>query len=228
MNKMLLLALFAFGFGLAHSITAQTRIIPAPNLPADSLTKRISLAGVVAVPGVSAAELQARAREWVALTFQDAHQVTQLDDAARGVLIVRGYTTMWVSKNASTSKGSSQTLSFTLRLAFREGRYRFEVRDLGQSLFPLYGYYGDSEPAIREINQQTYNAAAWQLGCSATITASPRQTLFQPDQPDFPGTNDVGFRYGPAWTPLSAALYKSLSLLPNSLGRHVVAPAAKW
>ena len=226
MNKLLLLALLLLGF--AGPTAAQTRTIPAPFLPSDSLTRRIKFAGVVAVPGVAAAELQARAREWVALTFQDAHQVTQLDDVARGVLVVRGYTTMWVGKNGSSTKGSAQTLFLTLRLAFRDGRYRFEVRDLGQSMFPLYEPLIDAEPATLEINQHTYQAAAWQLGGSATVAASPRQTLFQPDQPDFPGTNDVGARYGPAWAPLSAALYKSLNLLTESLGRHVTTPAAKW
>jgi hypothetical protein len=227
MNKLLLLALLCLGMA-GHPATAQTRTIPAPFLPSDSLTQRIKFEGVVAVPGASAAELQARAREWVALTFQDAHQVTQLDDVVRGALIVRGYTTMWVSTSTNPNRGNRQTLFFTLRLNFREGRYRFEMRDLGQSLFPLYSYRGDSEPAIREINEQTYKAAAWQLGGSATVMASPRQTLFQPEWPDQSGTNDVGARFGRDWAPLSAALYKTLNLLTDSLGRHIKAPVAKW
>jgi hypothetical protein len=32
------------------------------------------------IPSASAEELYVRAREWVALTFEDAHQVVQLDD----------------------------------------------------------------------------------------------------------------------------------------------------
>lgn len=126
-----LVALLACALGAQAQ--AQRSVVPAPGLPADSLTGRIKFQGVVAVPGVPAAELHARAREWVALTFQDAHQVTQLDDAARGVLILRGYTTTWVDVKAKRPVGTTPLL-FTCRLDFRDGRYRYEVFDLGGPL----------------------------------------------------------------------------------------------
>jgi hypothetical protein len=66
-----LLALALLG-GAARPAAAQRKTV-VPLLPTDSFSQRISFRGAVPVPGVPAAELQARAREWVALPFEDAH-----------------------------------------------------------------------------------------------------------------------------------------------------------
>ena len=116
--------------GAARPAAAQRKMVLLL-LPTDSLSQRIPFRGVVPVPGVSAAELQARAREWVALTFEDAHQITQLNDAARGMLIGRTYTNTWVDRVLHPNDDPEQ-LSFAFRLDFRDGRYRYEVFDLGQ------------------------------------------------------------------------------------------------
>jgi len=116
--------------GAARPAAAQRKMVLL--LPTDSsLSQRIPFRGVMPVPGVSAAELQARAREWVALTFEDAHQITQLNDAARGMLIGRTYTNTWVDRVLHPNDDPEQ-LSFAFRLDFRDGRYRYEVFDLGQ------------------------------------------------------------------------------------------------
>lgn len=124
-----LLALALLG-GAARPAAAQRKTV-VPLLPTDSFSQRISFRGAVPVPGVPAAELQARAREWVALTFEDAHQVVQLDDAARGVLVAQGCTATWVDRGLRPN-GKAGQLSFALRLDFRDGRYRYEVSELGR------------------------------------------------------------------------------------------------
>jgi hypothetical protein len=204
--------------GLAHRAAAQTQIVPAPNLPADSLTRRIKFAAVVPVPGASAAELQARAREWVALTFQDARQVTQLDDPARGVLILRGYTAPWVDTKAKRP-GTTGPLAFTCRLEFREGRYRYEVFDIGVPVVP-------SAPG--DTSQQTYEVAAWLLGGTATLAASSRQYLYQPDLDSHPKDNNVAASFDKRWPEVSGTIYQTITRLADSLRRHEMAPVAKW
>lgn len=224
MNKPLLIA--ALVLGCAGRSAAQSRPVPAPNLPADSLTGRIRFAGVVAVPGASAAELQARAREWVALTFEDAHQVTQLDDAARGVLIGRGYTTMYADATAKQA-GPPTPLFFTFRLDFREGRYRYELSGLGTALAPMAPATGLDYTAWI-TSRQFYEVSAWQLGATATVEASPRHDLFQPAYSANPADYNVTARYGRRWPPISAGISKSLAQLLESLRRQETAVAGKW
>ena len=55
----------------------------------------------------------------------------QLDDAARGVLIGRAYTNSWVDR-VRHPDDAPQLLSFAFRLDFRDGRYRYEVFELGR------------------------------------------------------------------------------------------------
>lgn len=221
MRKRLLLGVLACG--LAQAAAAQKPLVPAPGLPADSLTHRIKFQGVVPVPGVSAAELQARAREWVALTFQDAHQVTQLDDAARGVLIVRGYTTTWVDWTAKRPE-TTMPLAFTCRLDFRQGRYRYEVFDLGAPLAPETPYSGTT-PAT---SGQLYQAALWPFGGSGTVAASSRQRLYQPDLDAYPKANDVAANFGLAWPAVRSAIYQTVTRLMGALRQYETTAPAKW
>ncbi len=85
---------------------------------------------VVPVPGRSAAYLYARAREWAALTFDDAHQAVQLDDSTRHLLLGSGYT--WLQARRPNGKpGPSTLLWFRFRIEARAGRYRAEFAGFG-------------------------------------------------------------------------------------------------
>ena len=222
-----LLLLGALGAGSAQLAAAQSLPVPAANLPADSLTQRILFKGVVAVPGVAAAELQARAREWVALTFQDARQVTQLDDAGRGVLIGRGYANTGVEPVGKRFLPPFP-LSFTFRLDFRDGRYRYQVFDLGTPVTPEGPTFASPNSAPTVASRQAAELAAWVLGPTAAVAASPRQLLYQPDLAAFPASNDVTARYGSRWPDVSKAIYNTVGRLLDSLRQHETAPPARW
>jgi len=220
MRKCLVLTVL-FG-GLAQAAAGQRPIVPAAKLPADSLTHRIKFQGVVAVPGVPAAELQGRAREWVALTFQDAHQVTQLDDANRGVLIVRGITTTWV--NLTRKFPTTSPLAFTCRLEFRDGRYRYEVFDFGVPLIPNIRYTS-GDPVTSGQLQRVF---LWQYANVATLAASPRQSLYQPDLDSNPKANDVAALYGASWYEIRDDISQTVTRLIAALRQHETTPPAKW
>ena len=225
MNIRLLLGLL----GLAFAAHAQSSALPPPlpGLPFDSLTHAPTYHGVVAVPGLSAAELQGRAREWVALTFQDAHQVTQLDDPARGVLIGRGYQQVIVNLNKN-NRGTIRLVCFTFRLDFREGRYRYELRDLGTQLGVgiLDGLSTDSH--IRDTYKLALGHYQWLTAGAATLTSSQRQLLMSA------GATNNAYDYradgalSKTWLPNSALINTALLELLQSLARHEQAPAAKW
>ena len=216
---LLALALLA---GAARPAVAQYKLI-VPLLPTDSLSQRIPFRGVVAVPGVSAAELQARAREWVALTFEDVHQVIKFDDAARGVLIGRGYTETWVDR-ALHPNDISQLLSFAFRLDFREGRYRYEVFELGRPGSP--SPHGSDLSAI----SHQLNGLTMAFGSMATVAVSPRQTLFTPDTD--PAHRAKSEKPNSSFSQERAAfaetLQRTVALLLAGLQQHVAAAPPKW
>jgi hypothetical protein len=225
MNKLLLVVLLLGA--LSSSALAQRPLVPAPGLPADSLTGRIKFQGVVPVPGAPAAELQARAREWVALTFQDVRQVTQLDDAARGVLILRGYTTTWVDTKVKRPLDTTP-LAFTCRLDFRDGRYRYQVFDLGGPV----GLSSPSDPSLNSApgvaSRQAYEVAAWLLGGTATVAASSRQYLYQPELDAYPKDNNIAANFDKRWPEVSGVFYQTITRLVESLRRHETAAPSKW
>ena len=222
MKTLTTLLLLVLVSAIFRPAAAQKRVVAAPLLPADSLTHRIKFSGVGAVAGVPAVELQARAREWVALTFQNARQVTQLDDAARGVLIVRGYTNAWVDRVLRPDDNAGQ-LSFTLRLDFRDGRYRYEVFDLGQpnsfsipTTITSFSGYGLTE------------LAALLLSASATVEASPGQRLLQPNPNTFPAANDLAGEYRRRWPAYAQTVQQTVVGLLESLQQHAAAGPKKW
>lgn len=227
MKTLTFLCALALLAGAARPAAAQNPLVSAAALPADSLTHRIKFSGVVAVPGVPAAELHARAREWVALTFADARQVTQLDDAARGVLIVRGYTFTWVDTQAKRVK-ATQALGFTCRLDFRDGRYRYEVFDLAVPLIVTAPEFPTLYAAPQKASRQAYEVAGWLIGSGGTVATGIRQALLQPDLGVYPGSYDVAASYGREWLEFSGIIYQTTTRLLDSLRQHVAAAPGKW
>lgn len=225
---MKLLLLLGF-IGLSAAARAQSPALPPPlpGLPFDSLTHAPTYRGVVTVPGQPAAELQARAREWVALTFQDAHQVTQLDDPARGVLIGRGF--RQVNTNPAKDRLEDQRLiSFTFRLDFRDGRYRYELRDLGSpDTRDLITNANASSGSIYS-NDLLTSLFQWQTSASGTLTSSVRQRLMSAGRTG--NYDDYGYNgeLKKSWPQTAAILNAGLLDLLNSLAQHERTPAAKW
>lgn len=141
----LLLGLVAFG---SHA-----------QVPAAAGSEPARYAQVVPVPGASANELYAR--EWAALTFEDAHQVLQLEDTPRHLLLGSGYTqarSRW--RNGAVK--NTVALWFRFRVEAREGRYRVELTDLARVQDFTAGQYAAGE------------LAQWLSAAHATRAASAR------------------------------------------------------
>lgn len=215
---LLALALLA---GAARPAAAQ-RKTAAPLLPTDSLSQRIPFRGVVPVPGVPAAELQARAREWVALTFEDAHQVIQFDDAARGVLIGRAYTNTWVDRVMHPNDDPEQ-LSFAFRLDFRDGRYRYEVFELGHP-----SSLSRAVPNMPGTSYQLEQLTALALASIATVDASPRQTLLLPEPGRRAKRDILTSFYGKERAVFVDIVQHTVAQLLVGLQQHVAATLPKW
>lgn len=206
---------------------AQTLPLPLPGLPFDSLTHEPNYHGVVAVPGVSAAELYGRAREWVALTFQDAHQVTQLEDASRGVLIGRGYQRV-VASVSSLGMPTMRLVSFTFRLDFRDGRYHYELRDLGTRADVSLVDGTSTDSYIHDNKELTLGEYVWLSSATATLRSSQRQTLMGPGTTNNSNDYRSNGTLAKTWPQTSVRMNTALLELLASLARYEQAPAAKW
>ena len=85
------------------------------------------LSGVVKVEGKSADKLFDFSREWFALKFQSSKDEVKLADDAARVFIVKGERREPVVIKRVTVK---MKMSFILRLEFKDGRYKYEFKDV--------------------------------------------------------------------------------------------------
>jgi hypothetical protein len=168
---------------------------------------------VIAVPGVSADELYGRVREWVALTFEDVHQVVQLEDAPRHVVIGSGYSNFQV-RRPNGKPGAGDYLWFRFRVETREGRYRIEISNLGS----VYQFHDFSNPGYA-----AYDLARWVHSAQATQALSERHQALSR------GFSQISSYPTPEQaTAIKAGLQQRVQELFASLRQVVTAPAATW
>jgi hypothetical protein len=168
---------------------------------------------VIAVPGVSADELYGRVREWVALTFEDVHQVVQLEDASRHVVIGSGYSSFQV-RRPNGKLGDSDYFWFRFRVETREGRYRIEISNLGS----VYRFYDASSPGYG-----AYDLARWVHSAQATQALSERHQALSS------GFSRISSYPTPKQaTAIEAGLQESVQNLFTSLRQVVTAPTPTW
>lgn len=168
---------------------------------------------VVPVPGVSADELYGRVREWVALTFEDTHQVVQLEDAQRHLVLGRGYSRVQV-RRPNGKLGASADLWLQFRVETREGRYRIEISNLGS----VRNIYRAASPAYA-----AYDLNRWVQSAHATQAVSERH------DPLSRGFTDISIYMTPEQAAqLKVGLDESVRRLWASLYSTVTAPSAAW
>ncbi|RZK45860.1 MAG: DUF4468 domain-containing protein [Hymenobacter sp.] len=104
----------------------------AEKLPLDPRTQLITYEGVVPVPGVSQADLYARATAWVAKAYPSNNAVLEQQDAATGQLVVQGELpavayTMYGGVLRSSYAG---VVRHTLTIYVKDGRYKYILSNL--------------------------------------------------------------------------------------------------
>lgn len=129
--KALVTLLFCFTISLAHA-----QVADSVKLPIDPDTHRITYAEVVQMPGVSQAELYTRAKLWFAEAFKSAKEVVQADEKDAGIVQGTGWSPMDAHFMGKNLPASHIRLWYTVKLACREGRYRYEVSDFKYEAVP--------------------------------------------------------------------------------------------
>ncbi len=114
--------------------------------PLDPETKTVRFQEVVLVEGVSANDLMARARTWVALAYKSAPDVTKLDDQSK--LIIKGL----YHVAGKTVFAGEFNFNHTLTIDVKDGRFRYTMSDfvltnppgVARFEFPLEQYQAKS------------------------------------------------------------------------------------
>ena len=164
MKYFLLVLLFTIA---SQQAAAQTMPL---KLPTDSLSGKIVYQKVIAVPGVSAAELYGRARGWLA-RYMEVSAIT-LDDRAGGKLVAH-YHSIY-TKHFLLSRYPMDVWR-TLTISVREGRYRYEMTDFtARNLIQSYNYYGLEAPAVqRELGPYVSQVAIQEITALAATMQVP-------------------------------------------------------
>jgi hypothetical protein len=97
---------------------------PVAALQFDAATQRLTCSDTIAVPGVSQADLYARAQAWLATAYQTTPTVAQ---KAAGV--VQGTGWREIEMVADEEKSLPLNLRYTITLAVQPGGYRYAISE---------------------------------------------------------------------------------------------------
>jgi len=113
-------------------------IAHAQTVPIDSATNKVLYTEVIKVDGVLKDELYTRAREWFAKTFRSAQSVLQMDDKDAGKIIGKGAAS---SSFKYMIASIDFLLKYTISIAVKDGRYRYEITDISVHDQSSLGYH---------------------------------------------------------------------------------------
>lgn len=129
MSKCLLLVLALLG---ATPLT-HAQVADSVKLPVDPTTCRIVYAEVIQVPGASQAELYTRAKRWFAKAFRSSEAIMQTEAKEAGRVQDKAWTPIAVHFADADQDAAEMTLWYTVKLACREGNYRYEITEFETS-----------------------------------------------------------------------------------------------
>lgn len=167
----------------------------ASPLPIDPQTQLITYQGVVEVPGVSQADLYARASAWLAQTYGPADATVESQGPAAGQLVVKGTRRAAVRNTYDGVLRSTYAgvVRHTLTIYVKEGRYKYMLTNLThdaagtpnlrsggpleQPKASLYGYAGlGSQKPWADLKQDaTRDARQLADSLQAAMTQRPMQ-----------------------------------------------------
>ena len=128
------IALLMAGVSTYLTIAASIEVFKAP--PQD-VSGKFAYQEVVQIEAAPAAELYSRAKAWGATAYRSMKDVQQLDDKDAGRVILKGNFTVIFSGLFSVPL----TISHTLTIEAKDGRYRYQLTDFAQD-----GSHGGSYP----------------------------------------------------------------------------------
>jgi len=124
---------------LSNSLKAQENTTTeATPVPVDPITKMITYEGVVEVKGASAKTLYERALEWFNTNYKNPSDVIRENDAEGNKIVGKHRFKITNPPDKSGMRGDAGMVQYTLTLASRDGRFKYEITDFGWKLASAY------------------------------------------------------------------------------------------
>ena len=121
---------------------------PLKEVVRDPLTGEIVYSEVIQAPGASQAELYLRAKLWFVDAFKSARAVVQADEREAGLIQGRGWRSIYTAAAGFTMQSK---LWYTVKLALKDGRYKYDISDFQVEPFPSQYYLNPSPTPIEAI-----------------------------------------------------------------------------
>jgi len=117
-----------------------------PNLPIDSITKKITYSEVIVDSLTNKQELFSRAREWFAKAYNSSTNVIQMEDKESGKII--GKALMSVNTKSLGVIFPNGNINYTISIYIKDGKYKYEITDFNHTDVIHGGGFGDCEKMI--------------------------------------------------------------------------------
>jgi hypothetical protein len=158
MKSISLLLLVLLPFGLLAQKSAKDPLVP-PEMPRSEENNEVYYREVINLEGVNAKELYKRAANWYKKFYKNPHGVIEQADSVNGQMIFKpGFSAFRIKDG---QKVQSAVVKYTLTLGFKDGRYRYEIKNINlqaASYYPIEKLFNASDPNIAD-NYNTLNEA---------------------------------------------------------------------
>jgi hypothetical protein len=130
---------FLFCITLVSILPAQKNTTTtATPVPVDPITKLITYEGVVDVKGASANTLYTRALDWFNTHYKNPSDVIRENDADGAKIVGKARFKITNPPDKSGTRGDAGLVQYTITLAARDGRYKYEIQEISWKQLSVY------------------------------------------------------------------------------------------
>jgi len=143
---------------LVYAQKDKDKLVP-PDMPRSEDNNQVYYMEVVTEDGTDRMELFGRSGNWLHKFYKNPTGIVEQSDSANGKLILKPAFPVYRMKN--NVKVQAAIVKYTLEISFRDGRYRYEIKDINiqaPSYFPIEKLFNANDPNIAD-NYNTLDEA---------------------------------------------------------------------
>lgn len=159
-HYLLSLSFLAISLFLPVSSSAQKNQPTPPDLPRNEETGQVYYMEVLPMEGIDKLELFKRSMNWMKSYYKNPGAFLETADSVNGQLLMKpqfaAYRTL---KNEV--KAQSAIVKYTLEIGFKDGKYRYEIKDVNikaASYYPIERLFNEQDPNVAD-NYNTLSEA---------------------------------------------------------------------
>lgn len=160
MKKTLILFFLAFApYAMMAQKSAKQQPLVPPDMPRSEENNQVYYMDVITEDGVDKTELYRRANNWYKKFYKNPSGAIESADSVNGAMVFKPAFSAFRTKDGA--KVQSAVVKYTLTLSFKDGKYRYEIKNINlqaASYYPIEKLFNQNDPNI-EDNYNTLNEA---------------------------------------------------------------------